>query len=146
MDSSLATGIVAVFASLVGSSASIATAWLTQHYQKIRERAQAELRRRETLYGEFITEAARLSVDAFNHSLEHTETLSNLYGLLGRIHLVASDPVYHTAKKSCDYIVDLYSKANLSIEQIYEQLRESDHPLGAFAAACRVELDEYVHH
>ena len=137
--------MVAVFASAVGSSASIAAAWVTQHYQKIRERARAELRRRETLYGEFITEASRLTADAFDHSLEHPETLSRLYALLGRIHLVASDPVYQAAKKCCAYVVDLYSKANLSIEQIYEQLQVSDHPLGAFAAACRVELDEYVH-
>ena len=144
MDSSLTTGIVAVFASLVGSYASIATAWVTQHYQKIREQARSELRRRETLYGEFITETARVTSDAFEHSLEHPETLSTLYALLGRIHLVASDPVYQAAKKCCSYIVDLYSKPNLSIEQIYEQLRASDHPL-AFAAACRVELDEYVH-
>ena len=135
-----------MFGSLVGSFASIASVWLTQHYQKTREKAQAELRRRETLYGEFVTEAARLTVDAFDHSLEHAEKLTTLYALLGRIHLVASDPVYQAAKKSCNYIVDIYSKENLTMEQIYAQLRVSDHPLGEFATACRVELDEYVHH
>jgi hypothetical protein len=144
MDSSLTTGLVAVFASAVGSSASIAAAWVTQHYQKIRERARAELRRRELLYGEFITEAARLTSSACDHSLERRETLGKLYALLGRIHLVASDPVHHAAKECCRYVVELYSKPNLSIDEIYEQLRASDHPLAAFAVACHMELDQYV--
>ena len=66
---------------------------MTQRNQKIRERAQSELRRRETLYGEFISEVARLTADAFDHSLERHETLANVYGILGRMHLVASAPV-----------------------------------------------------
>ena len=65
MDSALITGMAAVLGSLAGASASIATTWMTQRSQKIRERAQSELRRRETLYGEFITEVSRLTGDAF---------------------------------------------------------------------------------
>ena len=130
--------------SLAGASASIATTWMTQRSQKIRERAQSELRRRETLYGEFISEVSRLTADAFDHSLEHPENLANVYGILGRMHLVASAPVMKAAGECCRYLVDLYSK-NMTSEQISATLRDtSAHPLTAFGAACRVELDQYV--
>ncbi len=130
--------------SLAGASASIATTWMTQRSQKIRERAQSELRRRETLYGEFISEVARLTTDAFDHSLERPETLANVYGILGRMHLVASAPVIKAAEECCRYVVDLYSHPNMTAEQIYTALREVKHPLLVFGVACRVELDQYV--
>jgi hypothetical protein len=76
MDSSLATGMAAVFGSVVGAFASIASTWMTQEKQRIRERAHEELQRRETLYSDFITETARLTADAYRHSLEHPENLS----------------------------------------------------------------------
>ena len=42
-----------------GASAAIATTWITQKNQTIRERAKSETRKRETLYGDFITEASQ---------------------------------------------------------------------------------------
>ena len=85
MDSALITGMAAVLGSLAGAAASIATTWMTQRSQKIREQAQSELRRRETLYGEFITEVSRLTGDAFNHSLERPETFANVWPHASRI-------------------------------------------------------------
>ncbi len=130
--------------SLAGASASIATTWMTQRSQKIREHAQLELRRREALSGDFIAEVSRLTGDAFGHSLEHPETFANVYGLFGRMQLVASAPVMKAADDCCRYLVDLYSK-NMTQEDILTTLRESSaHPLTAFGAACRAELDRYV--
>jgi hypothetical protein len=144
MDSAFITGMAAVLGSLTGAFASIATTWMTQRSQKIRERAQSELHRRETLYGDFIAEVSRLTGDAFVHSLEHPEALANVYGILGRMHLVASAPVMKAAEECCRYLVDLYS-TNMTAEQILSTLREtSAHPLAAFGVACRAELDQYV--
>ena len=70
---------------------------MTQRNQKVRERSQAELRRRETLYGEFISEVSRLTPDAFEHSLECPDILVNVYAIKRRIHLVASPPVMKLA-------------------------------------------------
>jgi hypothetical protein len=144
MDTALITGMAAVLGSLAGGSASIVTAWMTQHSQKIREHAQAELHRRETLYGEFITETARLTADAIDHSLEHPETLTKVYAILGRIRLVASPNVFERAEECCRFIVDLYAKPNLTTEQTYDWFRTAKHPLRDFAASCRAELDQYI--
>jgi hypothetical protein len=144
MDSAFVTGMAAVLGSLAGAAASITTTWMTQRNQRIRERAQSELHKRELLYGEFITESARLTADAFDHSLDHPEVLFKVYALLGRIRLVASAAVIETAEKCCYYIVESYSKPNLTREQNSDWLRAVKHPLQDFAAACRVELDQYV--
>ncbi len=65
---------------------------MAQRNQLVRERAKSELRRRETLYGEFISEVSRLTADAFEHSLERPDTLVTVYAIAGRIHLLASVP------------------------------------------------------
>ena len=130
--------------SVAGASASIATTWMTQHSQKIREQAQAELRRRETLYSEFITEVSRLTADAFEHSLECHEILVNAYAIAGRIHRVASAPVMNAADQCCSYIVDLYSSPNKTVEQTRTALQVLDHPLRAFETTCRAELEQCV--
>ena len=107
-------------------------------------RCQAELRRRETLYGEFINEVSRLTADAFEHSLERPDTLVTVYAIAGRIHLLASAPVMKLADECCRYIVDLYSRPNMTIEEIRSALQVSEHPLRIFEAACRAELNQYV--
>ena len=70
-------------------------------------------RDRESLYGEFITEASRLAVEGLNHSLEQPETFVKLYGLLGRIRLVAADDVLAAAEACCREIVKSVCKPQL---------------------------------
>jgi hypothetical protein len=54
MDANLITALAGVLGSLSGASAAIATTWISQKSQTIRERAKPETRKRETLYGEFL--------------------------------------------------------------------------------------------
>jgi hypothetical protein len=109
--------------------------------QTVREVTQERLRERQTLYGEFITEASRLVVDAVSHSLETAEKLVILYGILGRIRLVSSGRVLVEAEKCVRQIVDLYESPNLTVEQVRAALDSEDFdPLRTFSAACRAEL------
>ena len=119
MDANLITGLAGVLGSVSGASAAIATTWISQKSQTIRERAKWETRKRETLYGDFITEASHLIADAFDHSLDKPETLVKLYANLGRIRLVSSDAVLAAAEECCDRIVDLYAKPNRTMAEIY---------------------------
>ena len=144
MDTAVITGLAAVLGSLSGAVASIATTWMTQHAQKVRDRAHEEIRRREKLYGEFIARTFRLSADALDHDLEHPSTFSALHSILGRMQLVASAPVLETAEACSRFIVDQYANPTLPIERIYDTLRQFDHPLKAFAVACRKEMEAYT--
>jgi hypothetical protein len=141
MDSSLATATAAALGSLLGASASIVTTCITQRTQTTRAQMDGKMRDRQSLYGEFITEASRLTVEALSHSLEQPETFVKLYGILGRIRLMATKPVLAAAEACCRQIVDLYSKPNMTIEQIRLALeRERLDPLKDFSAVCRTEL------
>ncbi len=143
METSFITAIAAASGSLVGAAASIGTTWITQRTQTVRAQMEGKLRDRESLYGEFITEASRLTVEALSHSLEQPERLVKLYGILGRIRLVAADPVLVAAEACCRQIVDLYSEPNMTIEQIRVAFeRDRVDPIKDFSTACRKELFE----
>jgi hypothetical protein len=137
------TALAAAVGSLVGAAASVATTWITQRRQSMREYAAERLRERESLYGEFITEASRLVVDALAHSLERPETFVKLYGIMGRIRLVCGDRILAEAEDCGHRIVKLYSKPNLTAEQIRAAFEvDKVDPLKAFSLACRAELLE----
>ena len=143
MDSTLITAGAAALGSLVGAGATIATTWIAQRTQTIRAYTEWRLREREALYGEFITEASRLAVDAMVHSLERPDQLVKLYGLLSRIRLLSGEEVLTRAEACCRQIVDLYWKPNMTPEEIRAAF-EANHldPLKDFSTACRAELLE----
>ena len=143
MDSTIIVAIAAACGSLVGAAATIVTTWITQRTQTVHAEREAKLRVREALYGEFITEASRLTIDAVGHSLETLDTFVKLYGILGRIRLVAADPVLAAAEACARRLVDLYVQPNMTLEQIRVAFeRDRVDPIRDFSVACRKELLE----
>ena len=143
MNSTIIVAIAAACGSLVGAAATIVTTWITQRTQSNRAERDAKLRVREALYGEFITEASRLTIDAVGHSLESLDTLVKLYSILGRIRLVAADPVLAAAEACCSRLVQLYGQPNMTVEQIRVAVeRDRFDPMRDFSVACRTELLE----
>src|ERR1041385_2699540 len=118
MDSTYVTAVAAACGSLVGAAATIVTAYITQRTQRAHAEREEKLRSHDALYGEFITEASRLTVEALGHSLERPDTFVKLYGIIGRIRLVATDPVLGAAEACIHQIIELYAKPNMTVEQI----------------------------
>ena len=143
MDPTIITAVAAACGSLVGSAATIVTTWITQRTQRVHAEREEKLRNREALYGEFSTEASRLTVEAFSHSLERPDTFVKLYGIIGRIRLVATDPVLAAAEVCIRQIIDLYAKPSLTVEQIRLAFeRDRLDPIRNFSVVCRKELLE----
>jgi hypothetical protein len=143
MDSTIVAAVAAVFGSVVGAAATIGTTWITQRTETARSQIEANLRDHQALYGEFITEASRLTVEALTHPLEQPATFVKLYGLLGRIRIVAADLVLASAEMCCRQIVDMYVKPNMTIEQIRAAFDQGQiDPIKEFSTACRRELRE----
>jgi hypothetical protein len=141
MDTALVSALAAVLGSLVGGSATVATAWVTQRTHNRYERMDAELRLRESLYTEFIRESSKLVVDSFAHELESPETLVTVYELINRIRLSASDTVLAEAEEALRQITEQYFSPNLSIEDFRELVRlGTADPIKRFGEACRREL------
>jgi len=96
------------------------------------------------LAGDFITEAARLMADSFDHSLERPATLVTLYATLARIRIVSTDTVFEAAQECCDRIVELYAQPNRRIDELDAVLRSSEFEFfQRFSEACRSELQKY---
>jgi hypothetical protein len=143
MDSTIITAVAAALGSLVGAAATIVTTWVTQRTQRRHAEREAKLRHREALYGEFITEGSRLAVEALSHSLEQPDTFVKLYGITGRIRLVASDSLLAAAEACIHQIIDLYAKPNMTVEQIRLAFeRDRLDPIREFSVACQKELLE----
>ena len=141
MDATLVGAMAGVLGSLVGGSATVATAWLTQTTASRRELVQLEFRNREALYGEFIAECSKLLMDAMAHTLDKPETLLNAYALLNRIRLSASPAVLAEAEHLLRRITEQYFSNNLTVEEMREIARsEVADPLKPFGEACRVEF------
>lgn len=145
LDSTLVTASAAALGSVVGAAATIATTWISQRNQAIREHFKWNLHERESLYGEFIKEASRLAVDALHHSLDEPEKLVALYGVLGRIRLLSGQQVLDEAEQCVQRIVELYSQPNLAPTEIRQALEEHKFdPVESFSSACRQELGELI--
>jgi hypothetical protein len=141
MDANLITGMSGVLGSLVGGSATLATAWITQKTTTKRELVQLEIRKRESLYGEFITECSKLLLDAMIHGLDKPETVLPAYALLNRIRLCATPVVLREAEELLRRIADQYFDKNLSVEELRAVAHSANaDPLKRFGEACREEF------
>jgi hypothetical protein len=143
MDSTIITAVAAACGSLVGAAATIVATWIVHRTQWAYAEREERLRNRQALYGEFIAEASRLTVEALSHSLEQPETFVKLYGITGRIRLVASDQVLEAAEACIRQIIDLFEKPNMTVEQIRLAIeRDRLDPPRDFSVICRKELLE----
>ncbi len=141
MDTAMVSAMSGVLGSLVGGAASVTTTWITQRTLSKRELIREEMRKRETLYGDFIGVCAKLLMDAFTHTLEKPETLLPAYELINRIRLSASKAVLAEAEQLLRRITEQYFSSNLTVEEMRDLagLEDAD-PLKAFGEACRAEL------
>jgi hypothetical protein len=142
MDATILSGMAGVLGSLVGGSATVATAWVTQRTLHRRELLAAESSKRENIYGQFINECSARAVDSFENTLDKSERLLSIYALLNRIRICASEAVLHEAEQALASITEQYFSPNLSLEQMRALVRDGAKadPLRGFAEACRVEL------
>lgn len=142
MDPTLVSAMSAVLGSLVGASALVATAWVTQKTLSRRELFRQEMRKREALYGEFVGECAKLLMNALGHTLEKPETLLPVYALINRIRLSATPAVLAEAERLLTRITEQFFSSNLTVEELRQITRSADaDPLKAFGEACRVEIE-----
>jgi hypothetical protein len=142
MDTAIVTALTGLFGSLLGGSASVATAWVTQRTLSKRAEFSAELTKRETLYGQFINECSVRALDSVENTLDKSERVLAIYALLNRIRLCASDAVLAEAERALAEITEQYFRPNLSLEQMRVLIRDGANvdPLKSFAEACRAEL------
>jgi hypothetical protein len=151
MNTAWITAFSAIMGSLVGALTSVLTTYVSQRNQSRRDFLNKQFVQRETLYCDFINEAARLFADSLQHQFEKTESLVSIYAILNRIRLKSSQEVLRAAMTTIDDIIASYNRPNLTTEQLRgftpEELQSRPNeldPLRKFGEACRKELNAII--
>jgi hypothetical protein len=135
------TALAAILGSLVGAFSSIAGTFITQRHQDRRELLSKRIYHREQLYSDFITESARLLIDALEHSAGEARNPIPSYALLSRIRLSSSPDVLAAAEEVVRDVIGTYAKPNLTSEEIRIRATNGEDPLRRFSDTCRDELE-----
>ncbi|WP_159996866.1 hypothetical protein [Roseomonas sp. 18066] len=141
MEAGYVPALAALAGSAIGALASFATTWLNQASQaRATQRAQ-DRARRELLYGDFIREASRLFVDAFQHELEDPAKLVQLYAIVSMLRLFGQPRTLREAEKVMNRIGATYFEPNKEL-RLFADITSAGEldPLYAFSQACRDEL------
>ena len=100
MDTAYISALSALGGATIGGLASFGSSWLTQRTQLRFSHHEAVKAKREALYAEFVDEASRRYGDALGHQKDDVADLVRIYGLIGRIMLVAPRAVVTAAERT----------------------------------------------
>ena len=143
MDAAYFSAFAALAGSVIGGLTSLGTSWLTQRAQLGAQRFALNMERRETLYKDFISEASRLYVDAFEHEQTDLSNLVRLFAMISQMRIVSAPRVVEDADKVAQLILETYLAPNKSFGDIRGAVESHTvDPLRLFSEACRDELHE----
>ena len=101
-----------------------------------------EKEKRESLFGKFLDEAAKLYADAMQNKREDAPAaMIGIYALTNRIRLSSSARVVEKADAITEIIMDTYLSPNMTVEEVRNKwIEQRIDPLRDFSEACRAEL------
>jgi hypothetical protein len=144
MDAAYLSALAALTGSAVGGFTSLATTWISQQGQAKMQQMTQDRVKRETLFAEFINEAAILYADAYEHTETELAKLSKINSMISRMRLLASPGIIAHAEAVSASIIEAYLGPNRTFADV-QKLRECGalDPLRDFSEACREELRKY---
>ncbi len=140
VDPAYVSAFAALAGSLVGGLTSVTGSWLSQYVQLRARQRTEDLKRREDLYKQFIDEASRLCVDAFEHNEARVSNLIGLYSLVSMMRVVSSPGIVANAENVVRVIIETYLAPNRTFHDVTEFIDNDMDPLRDFSRACREEL------
>lgn len=141
MNAAYISAIAALAGSAIGALTSLVTTWLAQHSQARATLRAQDRARREALYGDFIREASKLFVDAFEHELDDPAKMLHLYAIVSTIRLFGQASTIAEAEQVMDRIGAAYFAPNKELRLFADITRGGElDPLFGFSQACREEL------
>jgi hypothetical protein len=137
MDATLA----ALLGAMIGGALSVLASWLAQRIQSKSLWLSQETQRRQHLYSQFVEAAACCFGDALLEEEPDTTRLAQLYGEMGRMRLVSTEPVLREANRVAHKILDTYGDPKRSRKEVRDLLAHDSVDLFSdFGDACRAEL------
>jgi hypothetical protein len=142
MDLAIISALSALAGSSIGAMSSFSTTWLVQTSQMRSLHRGTERTKRETLYAEFIAEAAKRMTDAMSHQAETPDVLVLMAASIGQMRLFSSPDVVAAAEQVARVVVESYIAPNRSLKELHDAVMDGEKldVLAQFADACRKEL------
>ena len=143
MDASIISTLAALTGAAVGGLTSGMAAWLNHRSQVRTEWILHEKSRRQTLYKDFIEEAAKCHVNALQHDKADIPGLVGLYAKLSSMRAVSSKTVVQRADDVVRKILDTYLEPDKSFLELRQMVIDGTIDLlRDFSHACRDEFEE----
>jgi hypothetical protein len=142
MDIAIISALSALAGSSIGALTSFSTTWLVQTSQLRSQYRGTERTKRERLYADFITEAAKRLTDALSHQAETPDFLVLMVASIGQMRLFSSTDVVAAAERVAHVVVEAYIAPNRSLKELHDAVMDGEKldALAQFAEACRREL------
>ena len=142
MDVSIISALAALTGAAVGGLTSGMAAWLNHRSQVRVEWALHEKSRRQTLYRDFIEDAAKCYIDALQHDKADIPGLVSLYAKLSAMRAVSSKKAVQQADDVVRKILDAYLEPDKSFVELREMAIDGTIDLlRGFSEVCRDEFE-----
>jgi hypothetical protein len=143
VDVSVISALAALTGAAVGGLTSGIATWLNHRSQVRVEWTLHEKGRRQSLYRDFIEDAAKCYIDALQHDKADISGLVDLYAKLSAMRAVSSKPVVQRADDVARKILDTYLEPDKSFVELREMaIHGTIDLLHGFSDACRDEFEE----
>ena len=143
MDASIISTLAALTGAAVGGLTSGIANWLNQRSQVRVQWILQEKGRRQTLYRDFIEDAAKCYIDALQHDEADIPGLVGLYAKLSAMRALSSRPVLQRAEDVVRKILDTYLEPDKSFVELREMAIDGTIDLlRGFSHACYDEFEE----
>jgi len=143
MDASFISALAALTGTAVGGLTNAFANWLNHRTQVRAQWLQHQKNRRQILYRDFIDEASKCYIDALQHGEADIAGLVGLYAKLGRMRVLSSKPVVHSAEIIVRKILDTYLEPDKTFVELRDMAVQGTIDLWHdFAHACREEFED----
>ena len=143
MNPSVISALAALAGTAVGGLTSVLANWLSHRIQVRAQWLQHEKSQRQILYRDFIEEASKCYIDALQHGEADIAGLVGLYAKLGRMRVLSSKPVVHSAEGIVRTILDAYLQPDKTFVELRDMAIQGTIDLWHdFARACREEFED----
>jgi hypothetical protein len=143
VDASIISALAALTGAAVGGLTSGIATWMNHRSQVRAQWILHEKTRRQTLYRDFIEEAAKCYIDALQHDEADIPGLVGVYTKLSRMRALSSKRVVQCAEDVARKILDTYLEPDKSFVELREMAIDGTIDLlRGFSDACRDEFEE----
>ena len=143
MDASIISALAALTGAAVGGLTSGIANWLNHRSEVRVQWILHEKTRRQSLYRDFIEEAAKCYIDALQHDEADIPGLVSLYAKLSSMRALSSKTVVQRAEEVARKILDTYLEPDKSFVELREMAIDGTIDLlRSLSEACRDEFEE----